>query len=397
MSAVQRLQQYGEELETSYRQFMQETELDPGQRSSDFPKRCCKITCDTLSGVALPIFLIISLGFIVNFAIHPGSVVQITSNFSLSVPLIIWSSLGLVTIVALGVQVARLVKFITPHKLTREMLHIGPQREVHQFETTYFQRIEYQTRDNIKLEGLWHFVNQNVPTVIVFHGNGCTKEDTIADWGQFYKERGYNVLLAEYRGYGTSEGVRATRNQEMDAYLDAEAAHTFVLSHRIDPKKEIAHGTSLGGAYASALGDFFNVPYVVLDVTFTSFTASAKNIMPKIGKPFVPIFTHSAYNSQKMPAILENAKPMKTDCFNNLKKIKRMEGRIFAIRAENDQLMAMGFAEQFIQAKYQTEEDQAAHLATIPGEHMKETIFDYETEFRKLISFLNSIAQEQLF
>lgn len=65
-------------------------------------------------------------------------------------------------------------------------------------------------------------------------------------WGEFYKTRGLNVLLVEYRGYGLSEGAAGGVNQEMEAYLDAEAALKFVLSQGVVKNKILAHGYSLG-------------------------------------------------------------------------------------------------------------------------------------------------------
>jgi fermentation-respiration switch protein FrsA (DUF1100 family) len=50
-------------------------------------------------------------------------------------------------------------------------------------------------------------VAPDAPTLVHFHGNG----EVVGDWEDFARwlgTLGWNVLLAEYRGYGTSTGTR---------------------------------------------------------------------------------------------------------------------------------------------------------------------------------------------
>jgi hypothetical protein len=80
-------------------------------------------------------------------------------------------------------------------------------------------------------------------TVIHFHGNG----ETAADWeGELSEElhrRGFNCLLAEYRGYGGSEGFPALVSMLDDVKAVVEASG--------EPKEKIVlFGRSLGSLYA---------------------------------------------------------------------------------------------------------------------------------------------------
>ncbi|MGC9372477.1 MAG: alpha/beta hydrolase [Thermovirgaceae bacterium] len=80
-------------------------------------------------------------------------------------------------------------------------------------------------------------------TIVHFHGNG----EIAADWeGELSEElhrRGFNCLLAEYRGYGGSEGFPALASMLDDVKAVVEASG--------EPKEKIVlFGRSLGSLYA---------------------------------------------------------------------------------------------------------------------------------------------------
>ncbi|MEM6855867.1 MAG: alpha/beta fold hydrolase, partial [Planctomycetota bacterium] len=85
------------------------------------------------------------------------------------------------------------------------------------------------------------------PAVVFTHGNG----ETISIWTgemRWYTERGYTVLLPEYRGYGRSAGRPSQAKIVDDAtyFYDRLAARPEVDADRI-----VFHGRSLGGGVAA--------------------------------------------------------------------------------------------------------------------------------------------------
>lgn len=93
--------------------------------------------------------------------------------------------------------------------------------------------------------GCWY--RRNVPeglTLIHFHGNG----ETVAEYRGEFSERiaslGVNLLLAEYRGYGMSEGE--PKLAEMQADIPA-----IVAASGSPPSRLIFFGRSLGSLYAA--------------------------------------------------------------------------------------------------------------------------------------------------
>jgi len=58
---------------------------------------------------------------------------------------------------------------------------------------------------------------KELPTILYFHGNGETVDGY--DWiARFYNERGINLFVADYRGYGLSNGRPTVSNMLSDAH-----------------------------------------------------------------------------------------------------------------------------------------------------------------------------------
>lgn len=100
-----------------------------------------------------------------------------------------------------------------------------------------------ETRDGSRLACSYHQVNPAAKTVIYFHGNGEIVADYLPSFPDWLTPAGYNVLLAEYRGYGMSTGQPA-----LAAMLDDVTA----ILQRLDtpPRQVVLFGRSLGSLYA---------------------------------------------------------------------------------------------------------------------------------------------------
>jgi hypothetical protein len=314
---------------------------------------------DALSTIGSAILSIVALSLVINYAVHPISpMVPITSNLSLSLPMLICSSIGTVTTITFIVQMIRhkhiklaferyigqrIISSNFLRGLIRRNLHLGGREEgesVENYQIANKELIEraeqnigpcvsFQTRDGVTLRGYWNFVRKSVPTVIIFHGNTGTAESMTSLWGKGYKSLDnegarnlLNILVMEYRGYGQSEGEKCSGNQEMEAYFDAEAALNFVLNQGVAKNRVVAHGVSLGGAYAAALAYFYGIKCVVLDHTFTSFGAVIQNVSP-LSMNLAHHAAYAAYEQKEAPKhdTIPDAINLKTDGFNSLGKL----------------------------------------------------------------------------
>jgi len=92
--------------------------------------------------------------------------------------------------------------------------------------------------------------NENIPTVIFFHGNAGNIGFRLDFASCLVESCHCNIILVEYRGFGSSAGSP----NEKDFIADAVDWLKFVQQHEaVDPSKIVVMGRSLGGAVAIGL------------------------------------------------------------------------------------------------------------------------------------------------
>jgi uncharacterized protein len=146
-------------------------------------------------------------------------------------------------------------------------------------------------------------------TLLMFHGNGYVLEQTVGAAGELMPlhRLGANLLLVDYRGYGSSSSV--TPN-ETRVYEDARAALDYLLSQRHVPIHNVIFmGRSIGTGPATQLAtEHPDAGGLILESAFTSVPEAAKAIwylrafplsltvhnrfdnLSKIGSVRIPVF-----------------------------------------------------------------------------------------------------------
>ena len=138
--------------------------------------------------------------------------------------------------------------------------------------------VVFTTDDGLTLSAWWVPASEspNGSTVVVFHGNGGNRTDR-APLAQAFAERGYGVLLVDYRGYGGNPG----NPSEAGLLLDAKAAIAYVESRTdVEPNKLVYFGESLGAAVAIAVAQEHPPSALVLRSPFTSLPDVARTHYP---------------------------------------------------------------------------------------------------------------------
>jgi alpha-beta hydrolase superfamily lysophospholipase len=112
------------------------------------------------------------------------------------------------------------------------------------------------------------------PAVMYFHGNAELIDDNLPV-AKLWNQLGVSVLLCEHVGYGRSAGAPSLENDIANA-----AAWFDVLADRPEVRGEaiLAHGFSLGGAFAAQLAERRPVAGVVLESTFSSLPSMARRM-----------------------------------------------------------------------------------------------------------------------
>jgi pimeloyl-ACP methyl ester carboxylesterase len=120
--------------------------------------------------------------------------------------------------------------------------------------------------------------------VLFCHGNGGNIGDR-APHASLLAERGFDVLLFDYHGYGRSPG----RANEEATYEDARAGRTALLAQDgVDPARVLYLGESLGAAVALELALAHPPAGLILQSPFTSIRDIARVHYPFIPRALVP-------------------------------------------------------------------------------------------------------------
>ena len=136
-----------------------------------------------------------------------------------------------------------------------------------------------QTADGVRLNG-WFFKSarqRSLATVIYFHGNSGNISD-VGWFGEELRDRGFDVLLIDYRGYGRSEGEMV---DEQGVYADADAAYRYVVEQReVHPDNVVLYGQSLGTTAAVDLASRKPCGALIIESGLSSATDMASNYLP---------------------------------------------------------------------------------------------------------------------
>ncbi|MCA9408062.1 MAG: alpha/beta hydrolase [Candidatus Omnitrophica bacterium] len=144
-----------------------------------------------------------------------------------------------------------------------------------------FEDVFLTTQDDIKIHGWYIKKDDNVPTLLFFHGNAGNIGGRLGKILHFY-DMGVNVFIIDYRGFGKSEG----KPTEKGIYQDAIVAYDYLKNRKdVDPKKIFVYGASLGGVVAVDLALQRPLAALIIDSSFSS----AKD-MAKFYYPFIPSF-----------------------------------------------------------------------------------------------------------
>jgi hypothetical protein len=139
-----------------------------------------------------------------------------------------------------------------------------------------FEEILFRASDGVVLQG-WYVgaLESSGRALLFFHGNAGNISHRIESIRMFH-ELGLNVLIFDYRGYGSSEG----RPSEEGFYLDGRAALGVLLAKGFDQKDIILFGRSLGGAVAARIASETPAAALILESSFTSLASMASRVAP---------------------------------------------------------------------------------------------------------------------
>ncbi|HEX4946559.1 MAG TPA: alpha/beta hydrolase [Blastocatellia bacterium] len=137
------------------------------------------------------------------------------------------------------------------------------------------------TADGVKLHA-WFLRARQQPTkgtVLYSHGNGGNLT-YVRGTAETLAQRGLDVLIYDYRGYGRSEG---SEPNETELYADGDAAYEYLTKTRgVPPSQLVLYGLSLGTTVATDLASRRPCQALVLEAPLSSASDMATATLPLI-------------------------------------------------------------------------------------------------------------------
>jgi len=103
--------------------------------------------------------------------------------------------------------------------------------------------------EDIILSARLHRAKLDGPTILFFHGNGELASD-YDEIGPLYASLGINLLVVDYRGYGSSNGEPSASHLLVDALTVHKRIASTLGEHELRAKPLFVMGRSLGSAAA---------------------------------------------------------------------------------------------------------------------------------------------------
>ena len=151
-----------------------------------------------------------------------------------------------------------------------------------------FMLITLKTKDEVNLE-CWSLTNNNpAGNVILLHGYAASKSQLLPE-AKFFYDKGYNVLLPDFRASGGSSG-NTTSIGYYEA-LDVQTCYEYIAGKYAPDRPVIIYGISMGGAAAlRAVSEFGIKPdKLILESVFSTMLSAVENRFRIAGAPAFPL------------------------------------------------------------------------------------------------------------
>lgn len=211
--------------------------------------------------------------------------------------------------------------------------------------------------EGIAVSGRLHRARPNGPTVLFFHGNGEIASD-YDGISPLYTQLGINLLVVDYRGYGSSDGQPKASYLLADAVSVYEQTASLLLEHELMTTRLFVMGRSLGSAAAIEIarhaGD--EIAGLILESGF----ADTLPLLATLG----------------LRTELEGADETR-DGFGQVKKIAQVYVPTLIIHGEEDQLIPIANG----RALYEHSAARDKQLVTIPRTGHNDLLFTGQARY----------------
>ena len=189
--------------------------------------------------------------------------------------------------------------------------------------------------NNINVGVRFFLYNKSYPSILFFHGNGEIARD-YDEIAEYYNRLGINLIVADYQGYGLSNGKPTKNNLHNDANIIFKYVNDYLFNNKYIGKRFIM-GRSLGSASAFEIATKF---YDLIDGCIIESGFATE----------YPLLQLMQIDPKSIGFKLE-------DGFMNLSKIMAYKGPLLIIHADMDDIIPFSQADLIYIKSTSTEKD----------------------------------------
>ncbi len=159
----------------------------------------------------------------------------------------------------------------------QEKFIFKPERLPEDFQYKYdvpFEELFFDVEPGVRINGLHFYCGNPNGLILYFHGN----TRSIKGWAKYAKDfyrYNYDVILADYRGFGKSTGKRS----EKEMLKDMQFVYEMLLA-KYPESHLLVYGRSIGSGFATKIAADNNPRYLILDSPYYSFIRVAERYAP---------------------------------------------------------------------------------------------------------------------
>jgi hypothetical protein len=226
-----------------------------------------------------------------------------------------------------------------------------------------FEDVELRTADGELVHGWFLPAPTPAPvTVLLLHGNAGNISHRFEKLAVL-RDLGADVLIVDYRGYGRSSG----RPSETGTYRDADAAYEYLVqTRRIDPRRLVLYGESLGAAVAVDLAARKPVGGLVIESAFSSGVDVGQEMFP-----FLP------------------ARLLVRNRYESVKKIGAVQAPVLILHSRNDEFFGWHHPQRLYDAAREPK-----RVVELRGGHNDAFLVSSQVYAAALSAFLTRVAAD---
>jgi fermentation-respiration switch protein FrsA (DUF1100 family) len=219
---------------------------------------------------------------------------------------------------------------------------------------------------DVKLSCYYRQKHPEAKTIIFFHGNGEIVADYFDLFVPVFEQMGYNLFLAEYRGYSMSTGVPGLRAMLADV-------EKIIKAVNLPPGKLVLFGRSIGSLYVvHGIHLFPDIAGLIIE---SGIAILLERLLMRV-------------HPQEIGITLEQMEKAVNEDFNHQEKLAGYKGSTLVLHAEHDSLVHYAHGRKLY--------DWAPEPKTLKvfekGDHNDIMAVNAEEYFRLIYQFLTRIS-----